>query len=109
MNSNELIDEDFQDFAQVMLGRQQKPVRWKMCVPNAVTSFDMAAGAMYVKEYFKQEDKQEALSMIKYIQEAFRELVNDLDWMDNATKVTAIDKVNIDIFMLFMFKFFKFF
>lgn len=76
-----------------MMGRQQKPVRWKMCVPAAVSSFDMAAGALYVKEYFKQEDKNEALSMITYIQEAFRELVNDLDWMDNQTKVVAIEKV----------------
>lgn len=89
------------EFAQVMMGRQQKPVRWKVCVPAAVSSFDMAAGALYVKEYFKQEDKTEAVSMIKYIQEAFRELVNQLEWMDDVTKVIAIEKVKCFLPVIF--------
>uniref|UniRef100_A0A915L194 Uncharacterized protein n=1 Tax=Romanomermis culicivorax TaxID=13658 RepID=A0A915L194_ROMCU len=86
------FDDIFQDFAQVMLGRQQKPVRWKHCVPSTVSTFDMAVGALYVKQHFKHEDKEEALSMIKHLQTAFRQLVSKLDWMDEQTKKVAIEK-----------------
>lgn len=82
-----------QDFAKSMYGREEKPPRWKRCVSVATDSMDMAAGALYVSEYFKKSDKTEALAMVKNIQDAFRIIVDDLDWMDNATKQTASEKV----------------
>ena len=51
-----------------MMGRQQKPVRWKACVPAVVNAFDMAVGALYVERYFQHEDKREALNMIHHLQ-----------------------------------------
>lgn len=76
-----------------MYGREEKPVKWKRCVPVATSLMDMAAGNLYVKEHFKKEDKTEALSMIKNIQQAFKEIVTDLDWMDLQTKQLAVEKV----------------
>lgn len=76
-----------------MMGRQQKPVRWKVCVPAAVGWMEMAAGALYVRAYFDEADKREAMAMIDDLQKAFKTIVTKLDWMDDETKHFSIEKV----------------
>lgn len=53
----------------------------------------MAVGALYAKEHFSKDDKNEALSMINNLQTSFKEMVRSLDWMDDVTKTSAVDKV----------------
>ena len=48
---------------------------------------------MYVRSYFKPEDKKMMENMIKYIREAFNIILNDLDWMDDETKKKALKKL----------------
>lgn len=83
-----------------MMGRQQKPVRWKVCVPAAVGWMEMAAGALYVRAYFNEDDKREALAMIGDLRLAFKTLVKNIDWMDDATKQFSMEKVHCHIFWL---------
>lgn len=78
-------------------GREQKPVRWKICVPKAIDALDLAAGALYVQEHFKDEDKIEAAAMVNNLKESFKELVHELDWMDANTKKIAMEKVDYQL------------
>lgn len=49
---------------------------------------------MYVRKYFHVEAKQNALEMVKYIKEQFKDILRSIDWMDSETRKSALDKAN---------------
>ena len=87
----------FQDFKRVMTGQQQKSPRWKKCTEYITTDLELASGALYVDEHFAVTDKQEVVEMVKNLRDSFLEMLNRIDWMDNQTKTTAIEKVRCAI------------
>lgn len=92
------LDDRFQDAKQrfyfVLFGREQSPPRWKMCVHQVNSNLGMALGARFVRKFFDELSKQDTLTMTHDLQEAFREILNNTDWIDNTTKTLAEDKVN---------------
>lgn len=54
----------------------------------------LASGALYVRKYFTKEDKSEALAIVKQLTVAFKNMINNLDWMDAPTKKVAIEKLD---------------
>lgn len=83
-----------QRFYFVLFGREKSPPRWKACVNQVNSNLGMAVGAMFVRRYFDELSKQDTLTMTNELQDAFREILNGTDWIDNSTKVLAGDKVN---------------
>jgi predicted metalloendopeptidase len=57
-------------------------------------SFGNAVGAMYVREYFEESARQSANDMVKDIQNVFTEIIDELDWMDDQTRLRAKEKAN---------------
>ncbi len=53
-----------------------------------------ALGKLYVDKVFPPEAKEKAEAMIANIKEAFRDRINNLEWMTDSTKLQAIDKLN---------------
>jgi len=49
-------------------------------------------GAMYVREYFKEEARQSVNEMVKDIQAVFNGIIDELDWMDDGTRGRAKEK-----------------
>jgi membrane metallo-endopeptidase-like protein 1 len=49
---------------------------------------------MYVRKYFHVDAKQNALEMVKYIKEQFKDILRSIDWMDEQTRKSALDKAN---------------
>ena len=72
--------------------QEQKP-RWKraMSVPNGILG--EAVGEMYVKKYFPEQDKEKMLNIVRNIQSALSEHIASLDWMSEATKEKAQEKL----------------
>lgn len=54
----------------------------------------MAIGAMFVRKYFDENSKQDTLFMTNALQQAFREILNEIDWIDTTTKRLAELKIN---------------
>jgi predicted metalloendopeptidase len=96
----------FKDFLRVMTGQQQKSPRWKECTQGPTGWLPLAAGSLYIREHFDSTDKQEALGMIANLRESFSYLVTTSNWMDNATKLIAINKVRLYHFHLLKLTFF---
>ena len=46
-------------------------------------------GSLYVSWFFKEESKKEAVDMVDGIRSQFNTLLNEIDWMDPATKRKA--------------------
>ncbi|XP_001654841.2 neprilysin-2 [Aedes aegypti] len=83
-----------QKFSNVLFGREKNPPRWKNCVNQVNANMGMAVGAMFVRKYFDENSKRDTLAMTHELQEAFREILNETEWLDSPTKHLAEMKVN---------------
>ncbi|XP_058467628.1 neprilysin-4 [Malaya genurostris] len=83
-----------QKFSNVLFGREKSPPRWKNCVNQVNANMGMAVGAMFVRKYFDENSKRDTLAMTHELQQAFREILNETEWLDSQTKRLAEMKVN---------------
>lgn len=92
--SDDFYNANFDFFSRQMAGVQQQKPRWKraMSVPNSLLS--EAVGEMYVAKYFPAKDKERMAKMVSNIQAALAEHIDSLDWMSDATKAKAHEKLN---------------
>ena len=83
----------FEFFGKTMSGTQEIRPRWKraMGVPNNILS--EAVGQMYVAKYFPESEKARVEGMVSNIQKAFSKHIEALDWMSDATKAKAQEKL----------------
>lgn len=83
----------FEFFGKVMSGTQEIRPRWKraMAVPNSILS--EAVGKMYVEKYFPESDKERVLAMVENLRTALGQHIAALDWMSDATKAKAQEKL----------------
>ncbi|MBR3702496.1 MAG: M13 family metallopeptidase [Alistipes sp.] len=90
---DDISEANFEFFGRVMSGQQQQRPRWKraMAVPNSVLG--EAVGEIYVKKYFPESDKQRMLEIVKNLQVALGEHIDALEWMSEATKAKAREKL----------------
>ena len=91
---DELYAAHFDFFGRQMSGQQEMRPRWKraMAVPNSILG--EAVGEIYVKKYFPESDKQRMTEMVKNLQVALGEHIDALEWMSDATKAKAHEKLN---------------
>ena len=92
--SDEFQQASFDFFGKVMSGQQEMKPRWKraMSVPNG--TLGEAVGEMYVAKYFPAKDKERMLALVKNLQTALSEHIAALDWMSDATKAKAQEKLS---------------
>ena len=55
-------------------------------------SFGNAVGAMYVREFFEEDARKSANEMVKDIRSVFTEIIDELEWMDDETRIRAKEK-----------------
>ena len=92
--SDDFINASFDFFGRVMSGKQEQKPRWKraMSVPNG--TLGEAVGEMYVAKYFPAEDKARMTELVKNLQKALSQHIAALDWMSDATKARAQEKLS---------------
>ena len=91
--SEEYAIASFEFFGKTMSGTQEIRPRWKraMGVPNNILSD--AVGQIYVAKYFPEAEKARVENMVSNIQKAFSKHIENLDWMSDATKAKAQEKL----------------
>ncbi|MBR2367064.1 MAG: M13 family metallopeptidase [Alistipes sp.] len=91
--SEEFALASFEFFGRTMSGTQEIRPRWKraMSVPNSILSD--AVGQIYVAKYFPESEKARVEQMVANIQKAFSKHIEALDWMSEATKAKAQEKL----------------
>ena len=92
-SGDELYAASFEFFGRQMSGTTEMKPRWKraMAVPNSILS--EAVGEMYVAKYFPEEDKVRMTELVKNLQTALGQHIDALDWMSDATKAKAQEKL----------------
>lgn len=52
----------------------------------------ISVGALYVRKYFNEESKKAAVELVNNIREEFIKILRDVSWMDEVTRMAAIEK-----------------
>lgn len=84
----------FNFWNRTFAGQKKMQPMWKRAVGNTSGSMGELLGQLYVKKYFSPEAKQKVYDIVQHLIAAYKERINNLDWMDPATKKAAIDKLD---------------
>ena len=92
--SDDFQTASFEFYGRTMSGQQEQKPRWKraMSVPNGLLG--EAVGEMYVAKYFPEKDKQRMTELVKNLQTSLSQHIEALDWMSDATKAKAQEKLS---------------
>ncbi|NVB80386.1 MAG: M13 family metallopeptidase [Kofleriaceae bacterium] len=74
-------------------GVVEKRPRAKRCVEAVAGAMGELLGQQYVAKYFPPASKQSAVALVDALGTAMREELTSLDWMSDATKKLAVDKL----------------
>lgn len=81
------------EFNKILSGKREYEPRWKECVGVTAKYLPIATGAIYVRKYFDEKSKKAATEMVHAIRAEFEDTLRTVSWMDNATRASAIHKV----------------
>lgn len=85
---------NFDFYATTLRGVKEPRPRWKRVVSETDGSLGALIGQVYVAEYLPQGTKEKLQEIGKNIKEAYAERIKALDWMSDATKVKALQKLD---------------
>jgi len=81
-------------YSQVLTGQKVQTPRWQRMSSLTDGVIGELLGQMYVKEYFKPEAKARMVELVANLRKAFEIRIKNLDWMSDATKQKALDKLH---------------
>jgi putative endopeptidase len=86
--------ENFNFYSTVMGGVTKQKPRWKRVVEQTNGSLGELIGQVYVKEYLPKGSKEKLLEIGNNIKDVYADHIKKLDWMSEATKKKALQKLN---------------
>jgi putative endopeptidase len=91
--SNAVYAERFSFYNRVLNGQKEPRLRWKRVLDAEGDAMGMVLGRIFVKEYFPPVAKKRYADMVEAIRSAYRDRINQLDWMSDSTKARALQKL----------------
>ncbi|XP_048471073.1 membrane metallo-endopeptidase-like 1 isoform X4 [Rhincodon typus] len=80
------------NYRKALSGTSMEEARWRECASYINSNMENAVGALYVREAFAGESKRMVKDLIDKIREVFIETLDELEWMDAASKQKAQGK-----------------
>ena len=77
-----------------MAGQKEPKPRWKRAVSMLDGSLGEVIGRLYVAEYFSGDAKQRMQTLVKNLQRAYADRIENLDWMSDETREKALEKLS---------------
>jgi putative endopeptidase len=87
------VEEDFRFNQAYLAGAKEMKPRWKRCVESTDALLGEALGRKYVERHFPPEAKARMQAMVKNLLLAMGDVIRGLDWMGDATKTKALEKL----------------
>lgn len=95
--ASNLLGEDFEDagfeFDKVFLGVTEKLPRWRRSIAKVNNILSHVVGRLYVEKYFPEESKKAMSELVENLREALGQHISSLEWMSDATKEKALEKL----------------
>ena len=92
--SKNFVAEDFNFYRKTLRGVSEMPPRWKRCVRYVDRDLGEALGQEFVRRTFSADTKAKTVDMTRRIEMAMESEIKGLDWMTDATKVRALEKLH---------------
>ena len=81
------------EYTKVAYGVQQQQPRWKRALSFVQGIMGEAVGKLYVQKYFPESSKERMIQLVKNLQSAFAQRIEENTWMTAATKAKALEKL----------------
>lgn len=91
--SNEIVSANFDFYGKTMSGRTEMLPLWKRATSQVDGVLGESLGKMYCKKYFPAKSKARMEQLVKNLQASLAERIKAQDWMSEATKAAALDKL----------------
>ena len=92
MLSDNFTDRKF-EYTKVAYGVQQQQPRWKRALSFVQGIMGEAVGKLYVQKYFPESSKQRMIALVRNLQTAFAQRIEENTWMTADTKQKALEKL----------------
>jgi len=92
--STPFVNANFGFFGKTLSGQIAQRPRWKRVQGATGNALSEAIGQMYVEKYFPSESKKRMLELVENLRVSLGERINQLDWMSDATKAKAHEKLD---------------
>ena len=91
--SDDVIAANFDFFGKTMSGRKEDYPIWKRATQQVEGVMGQALGKIYVEKYFPASSKERMVTLVKNLQKALSERIDEQDWMSQETKKNAQEKL----------------
>ncbi|MGB5357875.1 MAG: M13-type metalloendopeptidase [Eudoraea sp.] len=92
---NEALDnQNFNFYSKELRGVPEQSPLWRRGVSTVNGTLGEVVGKVYVKEHFPPEAKERMEILVQNLLKAYRESINELEWMSNDTKMEALNKLS---------------
>ena len=88
------VDEQF-EFTKLLSGAKEQRPRWQRCVRAVKGVMQDAVGKVFVKNLVAPGTKERMDALVHNVRQTLREDIQQLDWMDEATKKKATAKLDM--------------
>jgi putative endopeptidase len=92
--SKPFVDAHYEFRSKELAGQPEQQPRWKRGVAFVDGVIGESVGRVYVARYFPPESKAKMDALVGDIQTALRARIKTLDWMGDATKARALEKLS---------------
>ena len=92
--SQDFVAERFAFYGTKLTGAPVNRARWKRAVSLVEGSLGEAVGKIYVEKYYPPEAKAKMDQLVEYLIQAYRESIQELEWMSDETKKKALIKLD---------------
>jgi putative endopeptidase len=91
--SGDFVEANFDFYGRTLTGTPQMRVRWKRGVALVEGAMGEAVGRTYVERHFPPASKESMDALVGNLIEAYRQSIRTLEWMGEATRDRALDKL----------------
>lgn len=92
--SDDFVQANFDFYGKALSGSKELRPRWRRSIDAVSAAMGEVVGQLYVQKYFPPEAKERMLRLVDNLKTALGERIADLEWMSNATKVKAREKLS---------------
>jgi putative endopeptidase len=89
----EVVQANFDFYGKTLTGTPELRARWKRGVSIVEGAMGEAIGKVYVERHFPGDAKVAMDELVSHLVEAYRQSITNLEWMTDATRERALDKL----------------
>lgn len=91
--SSDFSTANFDFFGRTLTGTPEQRARWKRGVSLVETVLGDAVGKVFVERHFVPSAKAKIDELVSWLLRAYRESIQELEWMSEATRARALEKL----------------